>query len=225
MVRVSDAWRTTYPGAALGVLAMRRVANPAGHPALDRAIDTREAELRARFSGHDRARLRALPSMQPYASYYGRFGKTYHVLLQLESVALKGKAIPRGPTLVSAMVMAELTSGLLTAGHDLTVLERPVVLDVATGRERYVLLNGQEQELKAGDMMMADAQGVISSVLYGPDRRTRLTLETRDVLFAVYAPPGIGEPAVARHLEGLRDAVLLVASEAEIEVQEVHGAG
>ena len=225
MLRVSEAWRTAYPGAALGILALRRVANPARHPALEQAIAAREAELRARLGGHDRAGLRALPALQPYASYYGRFGKTYHVLLQLESVALKGKAMPRSPALVGAMVMAELTSGLLTAGHDLTALEGPVALEVATGQERYVLLSGQEQELKAGDMMMADARGVLSSVLYGPDRRTRLTPETRAVLFAVYAPPGVGEPAVSRHLEGLRDAVRLVAHEAEVEAQEVHGTG
>jgi DNA/RNA-binding domain of Phe-tRNA-synthetase-like protein len=97
-----------------------------------------------------------------------------------------------------------------------------VTLDVAAGGERYVLLNGREEELKAGDMMMVDRQGVISSVLYGPDQRTRITPDTRDVLFAVYAPPGIGEAPVRRHLEDLRDAVLLIAPTAALEALEVY---
>lgn len=225
MLRVSDAWRAAYPGAAVGILAMRGVANPPRHAALDAAVAACETELRGRLSHHDRPGLRALPAVQPYAAHYGRFGKTYHVLLQLESVVLKGKGLPRGPALVAAMVMAELGSQLLTAGHDLAAVEGPLVLDVATGRERYALLSSQEQETRAGDMLMADARGVISSVLYGPDRRTRLVAETREALFVVYAPAGVGAPAVAGHLEGLRQAVLLVAPGAETETQAVHGAG
>lgn len=223
MLRAAEAWKRTYPGAVAGVLVMRDVANPPADPALDGAVAACEAELRGRLGGHDRAALRALATIQPYVSYYGRFGKTYHVLLQLESVVLKGKAMPRTPVLVGAMVMAELAHGLLTAGHDLAAIEPPIVLDVATGRERYVLLNGREQEVQAGDMMMADTHGVISSVLYGPDARTRLRPETRDVLFAVYAPPGIGAPAVAGHLGALRSAVLVASPRAGVEILETRG--
>ncbi len=64
----------------------------------------------------------ALPGWGPlpaYASYYRAFDKTYHVLGQLKSVAVKGKAIPSVAALVEAMFIAELHNGLLTAGHDL----------------------------------------------------------------------------------------------------------
>ncbi len=77
---------------------------------------------------------------------------------------------------------------------------------------------------KTGDMMMADRQGVISSVLSGPDQRTRITPETRQVFFAVYAPPESVCRRARHHLEDLRDTVLLVAPDALIEVLEVHTA-
>jgi len=166
---------------------MRNVTNPARHPELDRWIAECEGELRARFHGSDRAALKALPPIQAYTAYYKRYKKTYHVQLQLESVALRGRAIPRSPALVAAMVAVELKNLLLTAGHDLEAVQPPVTLTVATGSERYRLLSGQEQGLQAGDMMMADGQGVISSVLCGPDHRTRIAPETRQVFFAVYA--------------------------------------
>ena len=70
-------------------------------------------------------------------------------------------------------------------------------------------------------MMMTDELGVISSVIYGPDQRTRITRETREVLFMVYAPPGIGEQAVRDHLDDIRAFVLLVAPEAIVETTEV----
>ena len=225
IVNVSDVWKTSHPGAGAGVLVMRKLTNPAQHPALEQRIAECEAELRARFAGTDRSTLRALPPLQAYAAYYKRYGKTYHVQLQLESVALKGKPITRSSALVSAMVTTELKHLLLTAGHDLEAIQPPVTLTVASGQERYRLLGGREQTLQAGDMMMTDGGGIISSVLYGPDERTRLRPETRQALFAVYAPPGIAEPAIARHLEDLRAAVSLFSPDAEVAAQTVYGAG
>jgi len=203
---------------------MRGVVNPEHHPALEQRKAELANQLRSQFSGYDRATLTALPTVQAYNTYYKRYKKTYHVQLQLESVVFKGKSIPQVAGLVEAMFMAELKNLLLTAGHDLEAIQMPVGIDVANGTERYVRLNGREQELKPGDMMIADAQGVISSVIYGPDRRTRITSETRQVLFTVYAPPGIGQQTVNDHLQDIRANVLLVAPEAHVELLEVYGA-
>lgn len=225
MFIVSEAWKAAYPGAAIGVLAMHDVVNPEHHPALDRRKEELEDQLRSQYAGYDRAALRALPTLQAYHTYYKRFKKTYHVQLQLESVALKGKSIPSVATLVEAMFMAELKNLLLTAGHDLEALQMPVRVDVADGSERYLRLNGQEQVLKPGDMMIADAQGIMSSVLYGPDSRTRISSETRQVLLTVYAPPGIGEQAVHQHLQDIQANVMLVAPDAQVESLKVYGTG
>jgi len=203
---------------------MRNVVNPDHHPALESRKAELENELRSRFSDHDRAALKALPTIQAYNVYYKRFKKTYHVLHQIESIALKGKSIPHVAVLVEAMFMAELKNLLLTAGHDLEAVQIPVRLDVSDGSERYTRLNGQEQVLKPGDMMIADAQGVISSVIYGPDRRTQITPDTRQVLFTVYAPSGIEKQTVRQHLHDIQANVKLVAPEAETMSLEVYGA-
>jgi len=223
ILTVSTAWRSTYPQAHVGTLAMRDVANPRRHPALQARKQALEEKLRARFAGQAKADLAALPVMRAYRSYYRRFRKTYHVLLQLRSVALQGKSLPNVAALVEAMFVAELDNGLLTAGHDLGKAQAPLTLDVAGGDERYVLLNGREQVLKPGDMMMADAQAVICSVIYGSDRRTAIAPETRRVLFVVYAPAGIDAAAVRRHLEEIRDNVWLIAPEAVVEDLHVYG--
>lgn len=83
MLVVTDAWKAAYPGAHVGVLAMRNVVNPAEHAALDRRQLELEDELRARWAGGDRAAIRSLPIIDAYAQYYKRFKKTYHVQLQL----------------------------------------------------------------------------------------------------------------------------------------------
>jgi DNA/RNA-binding domain of Phe-tRNA-synthetase-like protein len=223
MFSVSDDWRAAYPGAFVGVLAMAQVANPKSHQALNEIKTGLEAHIRARYKSKEE--VRSQERLQAYRAYYKPYKKTYHVQMQLESVALKGKSIPSIAALVEAMFIAELKNQLLTAGHDLDIVEAPVRLDVASGDERFVRINGQEQQLKAGDMFISDQQGVLSAVIYGPDQRTRIGPSTTRALFTVYAPPGIGEVAVRQHLQDIESYARLIGPEAETELLEVYGTG
>lgn len=222
MLTLTENWKTTYPNAAIGILAMRNVTNPKTCAALDARKIALGAELRERFAGQTRAEIKALPEFQAYTAYYKKFKKTYHVQLQLESVAFKGKPIPSVAALVETMFMGELKNFLLTAVHDLDVVQQPISINVADGSESFVMMNGKEQTLKAGDMFIADAEGVLSSIIYGPDKRTQVTASTRNVLFTVYAPEGIMKETVQRHLEDMRDFVWLVAPEAAVSSLAVY---
>ena len=59
---------------------------------------------------------------------------------------------------------------------------------------------------------------------YGPDQRTSITAATRNALFTVYAPEGIGPQAVQAHLQDLRDHILVISPQARVEVLQVFGA-
>ena len=225
MLEVTSAWKSAYPNAHAGVLVMRSVVNPSHHPVLESRKKGLEERLRTHFSGQNRAAIASHPVLKAYSEYYRRFKKTYHIQLQLESIALKGKSIPSVAALVEAMFMAEMQDLLLTAGHDLDILRLPLTLDAATGSERYTLLRGDEQMLKAGDMLIRDQEGVISSIVYGPDRRTQITPETRNVVFTVYAPPGIETQTVATHLDHLKENVMVFAPQAQVELLNVYKGG
>jgi len=224
MFQVSDAWKATYPNAHAGVLVMRDVINPPHHAELEKRKAALEEELRARFAGQDRAALLSHPILQAYDAYYRQFKKTYHVQLQLESILFKGKSIPSVAALVEAMFMAEMNDLLLTAGHDLDTLHLPLTLDAAQGTETYTLLRGEPQTPKAGDMMIRDGEGIISSIIYGPDQRTQITAQTRNVIFTSYAPSGINEEAVMNHLKQIQQNVEVIAPSAKVEILKVFGA-
>ncbi len=224
MFQISDYWKTSYPDAHVGVLVMRDVTNPPSHAELEQRKVAVEQDLRSRYADQDRAALLQLPVLQAYAAYYRRFKKTYHVQMQLESIVFKDKSIPSVAALVEAMFMAEIKNLLLTAGHDLNLLQLPLMLDAARGTERYTLLRGQEQELKAGDMYIRDSAGVISSIIYGPDQRTAIAAQTHNVIFTVYAPGGIAEETVLNHLHDLQENVLLIVPHAQVEMLQVFGA-
>lgn len=220
---VSETWKTAFIGAHAGVLVMREVVNPAGHADLERHKEALVEELRARFAGQERSQLEALPCLQAYDAYYKRFKKTYHVQPQLESIVFKGKSIPSVAALVEAMFMAEVKNMLLTAGHDFDALQLPIRLDVTKGNEIYTLLRGQPQQVKAGDMMIVDGGGIISNIIYGPDQRTQIQPDTRNVIYTVYAPAGIEVPAVTRHLKDIEDYVRVFAPQAKTELLQVLG--
>ena len=224
MFQVTEAWRAAFPTAHAGVLVMQGVANPMHHVELDQRKAALEEQLRARYAGQDRAALAQLPVLQAYSAYYRRFKKTYHVQLQLESIVFKGKSLPGVAALVEAMFMAEVSHLLLTAGHDVATLNLPVTLDVAQGHETYTVLRGEEQPLKAGDMFIRDGAGVISSILYGPDRRTAITPQTQHVMFTVYAPESIEVQRVNDHLLDIQRSVQLIAPSAQVELLEVFSA-
>lgn len=222
IVRISEAWKASHPEASVGTLVMYNVTNPPHHPELDRRKRELENELRRRFAGASTADLTTLPPVPPYNTHYKHYKKTYPVLQQLVSIALKNKPIPQVAALVEAMFMAETKNLLLTAGHDLEAVVEPVTLDASRGDEYYVKLNREEQRLKPGDMMMTDSRGIISSVLYGPDYRTRITPNTHHVFFVVYAPKGIEEEAIRQHLDDIRANVMIVAPEAEVGQLDIH---
>jgi DNA/RNA-binding domain of Phe-tRNA-synthetase-like protein len=193
------------------------VSNLERHPALAQRLVELQSELRTRYASADRAALASLPVAQAYQAHYRPFGQTYHVLRQLESVALKGRElVSPGGALVSAMFAAELDSLLLTAGHDVDALAAPLLVDCSQAGDRFVGINGQERQLKPGDMLMRDGLGIISAVLHGPDQRTRFSETTTAALFVTYAPAGISRVDVQRHLNEIAGNVRLTDPSAEV---------
>ncbi len=220
LLEVDPAWREAHPGASVGVLAMRGVTNPASHDALNALATALEEDVRARLGSATRDDLRAIPPLPAYAAYYKRWGQRYHVGMQLESVAQKGKPLPRAAALVEAMFVAELRNLLLTGGHDLNQIELPVRIDSGAG-ETFASPSGSEMTVKPGDMFIADAQDrVLSAIITGPSNVARIGSQTTAVIVYVYAPPGIAAGMVEAHLDEIDRNVRLIAPDAEVVGRE-----
>ena len=215
MFVVSERWRKAYPDATVAILVVRGAENVVEHPELERRKRMLEGELTARFANSDD--IKAAPAMQAYVSYYKRFEKTYHLVQQLKTLVVKQRPLPTVSGLVDVMFMAEMKNLLLTAGHDLTTVVPPVILVTGTGNESYIKLTQEPQMTKEGDMMVVDGVGILSTVIHGPDYRSRITPETRDALYVVYAPVGIAREEVLRHLGDIRENILLFSRSVEVE--------
>lgn len=214
MIRISPNWKAQERDSSVGLLAIRGAPNVPDNLELKKAKKVLEEELRVRYAGMDRKALREEPVLAAYDAFYRRFRKSYHVQLQLESVVIKGKPIFSPSALVTCMFMAELKTGMLTAAHDFDSLDLPLTAEIATGEETYQQLNGTKKQLKAGDLYIRDQQGILSSVIYGPDHRTQIRPDTVNSLFTTYGPPGISASQIEAQLEILEGYIKLFAPKA-----------
>ena len=220
-VTATDAWKERHPGAQMGLLEISGVDNAKPSPALEQEKRAIEERLHEKYAGFSRDDFLALPVMGAYHRYYRSFGYTYHVLLQLESVALKGKSLPSVSPLVDANFAAELETLILTAGHDVAQLEEPVVIDAAREDDEITQMNGNRKHVPVGDMLMRDAQGVACTILRGQDNRSPISKATTHVLYVSYVPDGVMEEQVRAQLDAMERYVRLFAPGCRVEQLEV----
>jgi DNA/RNA-binding domain of Phe-tRNA-synthetase-like protein len=219
-IQIDPSWPA---GARMGFVEARGLPALERHPELEARRLELERTLRARHQGQDRKALAALPAMAAFAAHYRPFGQTYHLLAQLESVALKGKSIPSRSCAVTALFMAELKHGVLAAAHDLVRLAGPLRMTAAQAGESYTTLGGRPATTQPGDLVLRHGLGVLSSVLQGPDQDTPVGPGTRDVLYTFYAPAELPEADLAAALDELEACLAAFAPEAGRERQILPG--
>jgi DNA/RNA-binding domain of Phe-tRNA-synthetase-like protein len=216
-ISATDEWRTSHPGAVIGLLELSGASGVSSSPELEARKRELESDLRQRFQGFTRKDFLALPLLSAYDRYYNRFDKTYHVQLQVESIVLKGKGLPAVSPLVDANFMAEMETFVLSAGHDAAKLVEPVIMDVAHEGESMTQMNGTSKTIRAGDMIMRDAEDLACSILYGQDNRSPISPDTSHVLYVAYAPPGVPVESVEAHLRRIEANIRLFSPSAVLE--------
>ena len=195
-IELTPAFQSAYHDGVWGALIARGCPNRPSATAIGADRRKVESQLRERFAENA---IDVDPIAVAYAGYFRRFGGRYPVVHQAKTV-IGGHAIASASALVEAMFVAELGSLVLTSGHDLSVLHDALRVDVARAGDTYTKLSGKAQTLREGDMVVRDASGIIASVFYGPDQRTRIRDDTTAVLFGAWSPKGIPPVTVEAHL-------------------------
>jgi DNA/RNA-binding domain of Phe-tRNA-synthetase-like protein len=220
-ISLTEACKATHPQALIGILEVAQVDNTVACPELDQRKRVVEVALRQRYKGFERADFVATSVLCEYVRYYKLFEKTYHVQLQLESIVLKGKPLPNVSPLVDANFVSELETLVLTAAHDVANLRQPVCIDVSRTGDSIVQMNGAVKSMRAGDIVIRDAEGISCSIIYGQDNRSAISAHTTHALYVACAPPGVSEPAVQAQLEGVLNYIRTFAPNCVVKQQSV----
>ncbi len=219
MLRIDDSVRVLYPGVKMGILAVKDVSNSSF--LTEEEIAEFHNYLCRKYAYLERKELKELYPISAYIAYYKKFDSNYHLLAQLESVIKGKKTVSFTSGLLQAMFLSEMDSMLLTAGHDLTELHLPLQLKTATGAEIYQSISGNEVSTVKEDLMLTDSNEPISSILKGPDLKSRIKTATTEVLFSVYAPPGIEEGYIEESLLKLEKRIRALSPLSRTELLQV----
>jgi DNA/RNA-binding domain of Phe-tRNA-synthetase-like protein len=198
-IELTPAFREAYPDGVFGALVAHGCPNRPRAAAIGDDQRIIEARLRERFPGNA---IDVDPTAIAYASHFRRFGVRYPVVHQAKTV-IAGRPIQSTSALAEVMFTAELDSLVLTSGHDLPALRDALMVDVAGAGDTYTKISGKEQVPRPGDMVVRDTQGIVASVLYGPDFRTRLQDDSTAALFGAWCPIGIPARVIEAHLATL----------------------
>ncbi|MCX8062954.1 MAG: phenylalanine--tRNA ligase beta subunit-related protein [Anaerolineales bacterium] len=223
LLETTPEWQSTHPAAQIGLLELSQVENQRPCPALEERKRFLAESLRHRYGHLSRAELIRLPVMDAYVRYYKRFDKTYHVLLQLESLVHKGKNFHQVSPLVDANFMAELETFALTASHDADKLSNKLWIDIAREGDTFCQMGGAVKQIPKGDMVMRDEYKICCSIPYGQDQYSPITPQTTHVLYVTYAPAGVPSDAIYFYWEKVLEYVKLCSPKTIIEQQRIIG--
>jgi DNA/RNA-binding domain of Phe-tRNA-synthetase-like protein len=181
-ITFSENLKARHKNVNLATMIVNDALNKEFDERLDKEKRALEKYIRENFKEPD-----AIGQVLKYNEFYFGFGENYPVKGQLRGI-LEGKEIPNISCLVEAMFMTELKYGCLMAGHDTDAIQGDLTLDIAQEGDAFVNIKDEEKELKKDDIVMRDSAGIIASVLYGPDNRTKIIPISKNIIYIAYFP-------------------------------------
>lgn len=215
-VDISDSLAKAFPDLKVSTVEVKNLENKKIDEALELEKRKLEDNIRKEYG-----KFQDFEVIKKYNQFFKKFGKIYPISYQIKSI-LEGKSFPSQYTVVEAMFMAELKNMFLTAGHDLDLVKGSLKTKITNGSESYVNISGRELNLKPSDITTEDESGIISSVLYGPDRRTMITEKTRNFLFFSYYPLGEDDEKIRNHFEDILKYIEIFDTGFERSEIEIH---
>jgi DNA/RNA-binding domain of Phe-tRNA-synthetase-like protein len=180
----SSKYEDHYPDVAFGLTLISGCRNFLNPPGFDQYKRKLLRKMRRRET------LKEITErIETYDRFFGKFGFECPLPKHLKRTVNSGFA--RYNLMVDAHFMAEMCSGILVAVTDFDRFEGRLTLDVAEAGEICGGMGGQAFETKAGEIVLRDEKEIVCVLCQGADEKTRVTDDTRNVLFYAYAIPGV----------------------------------
>jgi DNA/RNA-binding domain of Phe-tRNA-synthetase-like protein len=173
-----------YPEVAFGFTLISGCRNPANPPGFDQYKRKRLRKMRKRETLEEITKR-----LMIYDRFFEDFGYECPLPKHLKRTINSG--FPRYDLMVDAHFMAEMCSGILVAVTDQDRIEGKLTLDLAEDGELCRGMGERDITTKDGEIVLRDEREIICVLCQGADEKTRVSENTRNVLFYAYAVPGI----------------------------------
>jgi lysyl-tRNA synthetase class 2 len=173
----------------------------------DSNLENLKKEVEQKYKGFTLEDINKISSIEAYRKFFRSFGvdpasrhPSPDALLRR---IVQGKGLYNINTLVDAYNVACLETNLGMSAMNLDKLELPVTLRFANEGEQILLLGGEESKTtKAGEVVYTDSKEIITLDLnYRDCDKTKITLNTENVLLYVDGCPGISDSEIEKALD------------------------
>ena len=155
--------------------------------------------------------------IQSFGSFFTQNG--FHSPLGDQLKQIQEKGLPGGSPLIKALLLSEMSTGLLMGAQEGAAIKGPLVCDLAEEGETFRGMRAEVQ-CREDEIILRDSEGIIASLFQGPDRRTRLNKDTKDIVFFVFSVPGICAADVQQGVETVRNLFRAACTEIDAQVHE-----
>ena len=192
--QIEDGIWDMFPDLIIGVVTAQGIDNSGEALELRSLIQTAQQHIRA---GYESGNLSQIPRIQAWRQAYSTFGakpKKYKSSIEsLCRMSLKGLPLRSVNTVVDIYNLISLKHLVPAGGDDMDKVEGDITLAFASGEERFVPLNGFEEEfVKPGEVIYRDERGVLCRRWNWREcDRTKMTEFTRNVCLMVEGLPPV----------------------------------
>jgi DNA/RNA-binding domain of Phe-tRNA-synthetase-like protein len=190
---ISEAYRNTYPDLAFGLALVSGCLNPVNPPGFD---EYKRKHLRLMRRKETLARITG--RIEAYERFFHSFG--YECPLPKHLKRTNQSGFPRYNLMIDTHFLAEMCAGILVAVADYDRFDGALRLDVAEKGEPCLGLGKRAFETKVGEIVLRDEKDIVCVLCQGADEKTRVSEDTRRVIFYAYAVPGVESESIREGL-------------------------
>jgi hypothetical protein len=127
-----------------------------------------------------------------FERFFRATGQEFPLTKQIASAASRGFPPVQSPVL--ALLALEAATGILMGVQNLDAIDSFITLDRLESTESFVGMRGERVTCTAGQIVVRDKQSIIASLFHGPDKRTAVQPNGRNLIFYVFdTDTGLGE--------------------------------
>jgi DNA/RNA-binding domain of Phe-tRNA-synthetase-like protein len=182
----SSKYISRYPEVSFGLSLISGCQNFLNPPGFDRYKRKLLRKMRKRET-----LAQITERIEIYDRFFGSFGFECPLPKHLKRTVYSG--FPRYNLMLDAHFMAEMCAGILVAVVDFDRCDGSLILDLAEGGELCRGMGQRDLWTKEGEIVLRDEKEIVCILCQGPDEKTRIREDTRNVLFYSYGVPGIAE--------------------------------
>lgn len=110
------------------------------------------------------------------------------------------QGFPNRNIFLDTHIVTEMTNGILMGIQDYKKFAGEIRIDIAKEGEEFIGI-GSTITCKEGEIVVRDNEGIVASLLQGPDKKTLTSPKTTDVVIYAFMVPGIEKTSIEQSLK------------------------